>query len=161
VRGVEDITLEHLAVLRGLATALKEGDTSVDEAFPPAGTARGTDPVDEAMALLPEATRTRVLELFAQIGMNRGQRLVQLRAFKGEPDKLVEVLTGMLDAMKAEDGHEEAETGQPPAAASRSADPTTSSAPAASSSPAPTSSTAPGTTAKPTMVPKPAGKYEF
>jgi hypothetical protein len=29
-----DITLEKLAVLRGLATALKEGDTTLDEAFP-------------------------------------------------------------------------------------------------------------------------------
>lgn len=34
VRGVEDITLEHVATLKGLATAIKEGDTSVDEAFP-------------------------------------------------------------------------------------------------------------------------------
>lgn len=33
VRGVEDIGLEQLAVLRGLATAIKDGDTTVDEAF--------------------------------------------------------------------------------------------------------------------------------
>ena len=36
VRGVEDIGLEQLGVLRGLATAIKDGDTSVDEAFPAA-----------------------------------------------------------------------------------------------------------------------------
>jgi len=34
VKGVEDVTLEHLATLKGLATAIKEGDTTVDEAFP-------------------------------------------------------------------------------------------------------------------------------
>jgi len=34
VRGEEDITLEHLVVLRGLLTALKEGDTTVEESFP-------------------------------------------------------------------------------------------------------------------------------
>lgn len=34
IRGVEDIGLEHLATLRGLATAIKDGDTSLDEAFP-------------------------------------------------------------------------------------------------------------------------------
>lgn len=33
VKGVEDITLDHLGVLKGLATAIKEGDTTVDEAF--------------------------------------------------------------------------------------------------------------------------------
>lgn len=32
---IEDITVDDLAVLKGLATAIKEGDTTVDEAFPP------------------------------------------------------------------------------------------------------------------------------
>lgn len=32
--GVEDIGLEQLATLRGVATAVKDGETSVDEAFP-------------------------------------------------------------------------------------------------------------------------------
>ncbi len=42
VAGVEDITLEHLVVLRGLLTAIKEGDTTVEETFPAiAGPARG------------------------------------------------------------------------------------------------------------------------
>lgn len=34
VGGAEDITLDHLATLRGLATALRDGDTTVDQAFP-------------------------------------------------------------------------------------------------------------------------------
>jgi hypothetical protein len=34
VAGIEDITLDHMATLKGLATAIKEGDTTVDEAFP-------------------------------------------------------------------------------------------------------------------------------
>lgn len=32
---LEDITVDDLAVLKGLITAIKEGDTTVDEAFPP------------------------------------------------------------------------------------------------------------------------------
>lgn len=32
---VEDITLDDLAILIGLATAIKDGDTTVDDAFPP------------------------------------------------------------------------------------------------------------------------------
>ncbi len=33
VVGVEDITLDHLLVLRGIATAIKEGDTTVEQLF--------------------------------------------------------------------------------------------------------------------------------
>ncbi|MCK5616826.1 hypothetical protein KAR91_83970 [Candidatus Pacearchaeota archaeon] len=33
VAGVEDITLEHLVTLRGIATAIKDGDTTVEQAF--------------------------------------------------------------------------------------------------------------------------------
>lgn len=38
VTAADDITLEHLATLKGLATAIKDGDTTVDEAFAPATT---------------------------------------------------------------------------------------------------------------------------
>ena len=34
VAGVEDITLDHLSTLRGLANSIREGEISVDEAFP-------------------------------------------------------------------------------------------------------------------------------
>lgn len=34
VKGIEDVTLDHLVLLKGIATAIKEGDTSVDDAFP-------------------------------------------------------------------------------------------------------------------------------
>jgi len=33
VKGVDDITLDHLLLLRGLATAIKDGDTTVEQAF--------------------------------------------------------------------------------------------------------------------------------
>lgn len=33
VAGVEEITLDHLVTLRGVATAIKEGDTTVEQAF--------------------------------------------------------------------------------------------------------------------------------
>ena len=35
IAGIEDISLEHLVVLRGMLTAIKEGDTSPEEAFAP------------------------------------------------------------------------------------------------------------------------------
>jgi hypothetical protein len=41
VKGVEDITLDHLAVLKGVATAIKEGDTTVEQAFSDQAIANG------------------------------------------------------------------------------------------------------------------------
>lgn len=41
--GVDDITLDDLATLKGLATAIKEGDTTVDEAFPAPEQKKKTD----------------------------------------------------------------------------------------------------------------------
>lgn len=35
VKGVDDITLDHLATLTGLGTAIQSGDITLDEAFPP------------------------------------------------------------------------------------------------------------------------------
>lgn len=50
VRGLEDVTLEHVELLRGLATAIKEGDTTIDEAFPlPAPAA---PPIDQSKSTL-------------------------------------------------------------------------------------------------------------
>lgn len=160
VRGVEDITLEHMATLRGLATAIKEGDTSIDDAFPPAGTARGNDPVVDLLGALQPETRAQVVELFTQLGMNRGQQLVQLRSLGTMPDKLIEVLQGMLGALKAEEegtAGEQVSREVPPS--SQQATSFSSSAPS-SSSPASTPSTTPATSAKPTAVPK-QGKYDF
>lgn len=42
VTDVENIDLQHLEILIGLGTAIRDGDTSVDEAFPPVSTGGGT-----------------------------------------------------------------------------------------------------------------------
>lgn len=40
-KGIEDVTLDDLAVLRGLITALKDGETTLDEVFPGGGPPEG------------------------------------------------------------------------------------------------------------------------
>ena len=52
VSGVEDITLEHLVTLRGLLTAIKEGDTTSEQAFAP-DTTNEAKPVATARPALP------------------------------------------------------------------------------------------------------------
>jgi len=34
VKGIEDVTLDHLAALKGVATAIRDGDTTIEQAFP-------------------------------------------------------------------------------------------------------------------------------
>lgn len=59
VRGVEDITVEHLGVLKGLATALRDGDTTLEQAFPseavavPAIAVAVAQPPQQAIATSP------------------------------------------------------------------------------------------------------------
>ncbi len=63
VAGIEEINLDHLATLKGLATAIKEGTATVDDAFPePAAevaTTRGAAGLAERLAAgKPETTGT-------------------------------------------------------------------------------------------------------
>ena len=74
VTGVEDITLEHLVTLRGIATAIKDGDTTVEQAF--ADTApqkplrdrvqRKSKKPDNESKDPPEQTKEQLLEMLAQ-----------------------------------------------------------------------------------------------
>jgi len=41
IKGIEDVTLEHMVVLKGVLTAIKEGDTTVEQVFSPQGTQDG------------------------------------------------------------------------------------------------------------------------
>ncbi len=58
VSGAEDITLEHLLLLRGMLTAIKDGDTTPEQAFAPdsgnAGTASGAGKPTELPAMPDE-----------------------------------------------------------------------------------------------------------
>ncbi len=48
VQGEEDIGLDELATLKGIATAIKDGDTTVEQAFPTQPKAAGTAPASAA-----------------------------------------------------------------------------------------------------------------
>lgn len=52
VKGVEDITLDHLVQLRGIATAIKEGEITVEEAFKPREEPATTSRADAAKEAL-------------------------------------------------------------------------------------------------------------
>jgi hypothetical protein len=85
VKGAEDITLEHMATLKGLATAIKEGDTTVDEAF--AGPTRDPKPTDKPK---PDGFDEWLIDL--QAVADEGVELLA-EAWKNSPQVTREYLT--------------------------------------------------------------------
>jgi hypothetical protein len=55
---VDDITVEQLEVLVGLGTALKDGETTMEDAFPPIAAKEAGKPMFQAPAPAPAATTT-------------------------------------------------------------------------------------------------------
>lgn len=50
VRGIEDVGMDELITLRGLKTAIKDGETTVEQAFRRVDASEGTDELNEALA---------------------------------------------------------------------------------------------------------------
>ncbi|WP_282259663.1 hypothetical protein [Stenotrophomonas sp. PS02301] len=106
VAGVEDIGLEHLVLLRGIVTAIKEGDTTPEEAFAPNGEPTATTKkslpgyTDEAFAAaLPQwqaainagkKTPDGIIAMAQTKGVLTDAQLAQIRSMvqqpAGEPD---------------------------------------------------------------------------
>lgn len=116
VEGVEGIHLKHVEDLRGLATALKDGDAKVDDVFPtlsktPEGAkATTSDEIQKLLEELPQAVRATAEVAFDELHKSSGQRLVLLRQHRGKPEALDRVLR---DAMQAQATSAPAESAAP------------------------------------------------
>lgn len=66
---IEDVGLDDVATLKGLATAIKDGDTSIDEAFPPVnGNGNGKKP--DAPPTISEEQRMALFAAAKESGQN-------------------------------------------------------------------------------------------
>lgn len=123
VGGVEDITLEHLVILRGLLTAIREGDTTPEQAFasedqPAAGQKKAAD----AKAPYPSDLFAKNLPGWRQLiaeGKKTAEQIIAIAQTKGElsPEQIAAInapaAAGMTDAEKAAAlAQERAEAGQ-------------------------------------------------
>lgn len=112
VEGVESIGLKHVEDLRGLATALKDGDAKVEDTFPilsqtPTGMKATTDDeIERLIAALPEDVKATAMVAFDAIGMSSGQRLVLLRQHKDHPETLDSILKAQMPKDAPESGAE-------------------------------------------------------
>jgi hypothetical protein len=94
VKGVEDITIDHMVTLKGIHTAIQEGDTTPEQAFAIAQPVK--DEFPEEQPLREEAFRILRARSFneaqcqAQIGKNRGHMAQFVKKLKQETQPTVE-----------------------------------------------------------------------
>ncbi len=99
VRGEEDITLEHLSTLIGIGTAIRDGDTTIDQAFGQAmhaGTpaAAAVPTVEQFVAELPPDEATAAAEIIHAAKLTPAQWKIAARKHAGKPADLVAELRG-------------------------------------------------------------------
>lgn len=88
VAGIEEITLDHLATLKGLATAIKEGSVQIDEAF--ADPAAESKPVSGAAAVLDKLNGSKPAETPEPEKPAKGKKSTK----EADGEKFVESLEG-------------------------------------------------------------------
>lgn len=114
IRGEADVTLDHLEDLQGLRTALKDGETTIDEAFGDlkAGAALAPEVLIASELDCPAPAAVAILAGFTAMNTPPAQRLVMLKRHKGQADVLLQTLRDLSgqalplgDVGPAEAGH--------------------------------------------------------
>lgn len=116
VPGLEDIGLEHLVLLRGLLTAMKDGDTTPEDAFP--NPAAGQAPAREAWTAEAFATSLKtwqkaigdgkrtpeqVIAMVESKGTLTDEQKAQIMACAGKPEGPEPEREGKQEAQEAEE----------------------------------------------------------
>lgn len=134
VKGIQDVTLEHLATLRGLATAIKDGDTSIDEAFKGPGARRDDAATGETTATPPDGYDGWLIDLDIVAGEDGARFEAVYAASKPEYRQHLKATNpGLWDRLKAKAGASAAKAST--ATPSASSTPTPAVTPAASDDP--------------------------
>jgi hypothetical protein len=91
IEGPADLTAEKLEIITGLRTAIKDNETTIDEAFPPL-TADQHDHLADELALVDVEAAKKLRTLFDVKKQSKGQALAFLRQYKGKTADLIAVL---------------------------------------------------------------------
>lgn len=100
VKGAEDITLDHLVNMKAVASAIKNGEVSVEGAFGDQSE-RGALPTEDVLHGyldgLDETVRQEIGVLLRGVSLSNGQTAALLRKHAGKPDELVKELRAIAE----------------------------------------------------------------
>ncbi len=106
IKGIEDITLDHMVSLRGFATAIKEGAASIESIFVPDDVPTKQVAEDIVSAYLkdvePDELRQKIQTALAAKKLNSAKTSVLLKKFAGKPAELLADLTAAAQVPAAE-----------------------------------------------------------
>jgi len=107
VKGVEDITLDHLVTLKGVASAIKNGEVTVEGAFDAIGLEDAphsqTDPLTDYLAALPADEQEAIQKLLLGAKLTKGQTAALLKKYAKNPSGLVQELkTAVVETVTVE-----------------------------------------------------------
>lgn len=103
VKGLEDITLDHLVTLKGVAAAIKNGEVTVEGAFDSIESGTPVEAADAFLSGLAPEEQAEMAKLFVDAKVNVAQRTVLLRKHKGNPKALATELRAMAAPKPTED----------------------------------------------------------
>ncbi len=123
VKGVEDVTLDHLAQLKGIATALRDGDVTIEQAFPPAHGATtaelaknlGASPEAETAAHIALAATTQDQFRERRIKADDVKAAMAAMGIKNPPSQLARLAPDDLKALRVRLGLDKEEPKAQPA----------------------------------------------
>lgn len=94
IHGPADLGPEQLLTLTGIRTAIKDNETTIDDAFPELS-ADQRDHVEEELTHYSEEIAGKLRALFDQKRQSQGQALALLRQHKGQPDQAIAALEAL------------------------------------------------------------------
>jgi hypothetical protein len=103
VKGLPDIGLEQLVILKGIQNAVKNGEYTVEQAFSAQGVPAPGDPEDAAQHEISEAEAaqlTKVKELCQELGHTEGNMNMLIGQYQDHIDALIEKLTSDVEAKR-------------------------------------------------------------
>ena len=116
VRGIEDITIEHIETLQGIRTAIREGELTAETAFAEAVIQTRVDPIALAMQDLgcTEDQATTLIFQWNAMRTPEAARVVQMKQYKGRFADLAEMLASMGAPDRPREQAKPAEAAPPP-----------------------------------------------
>lgn len=106
VKGKDDISLDHIVRMTGMASALKNGELTIEGVFGVEAVKNGADPLDGFLAELPPDEQADIKTLVTAAKQTKGQVTTLLKKYTNDPKGLKLALLKLTEKPKADETKE-------------------------------------------------------